>query len=196
MPDGQPILDYAPSAAAVFGWRREGAALVLTVPPLPLWRKLPWIMLPLAVGSGAVPLGALACAVVAIGYGQWGLRLVLAPVVGLATLAVGWLSWLEFKRRLRLARRPMAIRMMAEELDVTAPGASPEGRRVWPRGQVLDVAAVAAGAVPALQPYLDLWVTTADVEKAVVRFPWPRNEPMAQVEDNLRDVLGLPAVER
>jgi hypothetical protein len=71
---------------------------------------------------------------------------------------------------------------------------SPAHFQGWHRGQILDIAAVRGGAVPAFQQYLNLWITTADGERTVIRLPWPRGEPMSQVEDNLRDVLGLPRV--
>ncbi|MDB5290068.1 MAG: hypothetical protein JWL69_1309 [Phycisphaerales bacterium] len=99
-------------------------------------------------------------------------------------------------RRLLYAYReghvPTVIRVRPEGLEIDARGTVRPVRHTWPRAWITDLSVrPGTGLLAGVLPVLQLQVVLADRDVRWVAIPWRHGDPMIQVEDNLRDMLGL-----
>jgi hypothetical protein len=90
-------------------------------------------------------------------------------------------------------RLPTVIRVRPEGLEIDARGSLRPVRHTWAAGQIADVSIrVSGGLLAGFMPVLLLQLVLDDGQVCRVPIPWRHGDPMIEVEDNLRDVLGLP----
>jgi hypothetical protein len=90
-------------------------------------------------------------------------------------------------------RLPTVIRVRPEGLEIDARGSVRPVQHTWAAGQIVDISIrVGGGLLAGFRPVLMLQLMLSNGEVCRVPIPWRHGDPMIEVEDNLRDVLGLP----
>lgn len=192
MPAKPLILEYpAPPVPQHAQWHREPGQVRLTLPPPPLWRLV------LGPTLATVGMSVVAGAFVAVSVarnGRWGeggpllgVLLLLAPFLPLWFVALAALF-----RTARHGRQPTVVTVSAAGVDVDCPTLSGDSRRHWRRSQIIRLRLTAAVLLPLFHHGLRLSITGPDGEVVTVRIPWRGNEPVKELEDGLRDAVGLP----
>lgn len=197
-PPGRPVLGYAGAGAGPRGvtYDRDGAALVITIPPCPAARLLagPALWL-LAVSAGAAAAVAIAVVMTLDGWntrGADGVRLLLANALSAVAVWAWFVVLWRFVRLARYGRRPTVLRADDDRLSVASPLWFGRGRADWPRDDVADLTVRLGGAMPAVQPWLYLRLSLHGGGDVSIDLPWPPGEPTLPLEVGLRLALGLP----
>ncbi|HWE98053.1 MAG TPA: hypothetical protein VG269_29170 [Tepidisphaeraceae bacterium] len=90
-------------------------------------------------------------------------------------------------------RLPAVIRVRPDGLEIDARGSVRPVQHMWAVGQIVDVSIrVGGGLLAGFRPVLVLQLMLSNGEVCRIAIPWRNGDPMIEVEDNLRDVLGLP----
>lgn len=177
-----------PAPPSPLDWRETDAGLELSVPPGPPWRPTAWFLVLLAFQTICILLTMLMVALMPYSEGQT--VHVLLGGLALWLLCAGRALWKA--RRVRVDRRPGAVRVSARTLSVVAPPWAGGAVTAWPKDGIVDVSCQLIGVVPTLQQHLEVAVVLADgrVERASI--PWPPELDVANVTPRLRAALGVP----
>lgn len=193
MADPPRPIDYASSTTyGQIDIRREVDLLVITIPP-PVMRRtiLARIVRGVAACAG---IGATAAALTlfATTGRRWQYNTGLLVSTGVALTGVVALSLAALARITRTGTRPTFIRATAAEIELKEPRWRGTRSLRWPASDVIDVSVRERGVLPVIVRYIEFrlvlrgeWIQDVDI-------PWNGNGALAAIEDNLRDVLGLP----
>ena len=94
-------------------------------------------------------------------------------------------------RILRRGRRPTEIRTSPRHLRVVTPVNWHRGQREWPTSDIVDLSIREVGSLRALARLVELQIVLSEERVYAVIIPVRPGEPLAYIEDNLRDALGL-----
>jgi hypothetical protein len=188
-----PILGYhrvqpiAPERVIVY--QRVGDALTITILPRPFATQV--VFRTLAFLACAIPTAGIALVVLTTAPRDWTDPSMLS-CIGPVTLFFSWGTFRTLRRLIycmREGRHPAVLRASPAGLEVLAPGNVPPLALRLRRDQIMTLEVHPGGVGPSQR--LILRVTTLEDNLHFVNLPWWAGHPMIEVEDNLRDVLGL-----
>jgi hypothetical protein len=166
-------------------------SLAVTVPPLPFIRQIVY-RTALSVLLGTLT-GAFGATTILVYFTErWqDLPVVLTVLAALAVLVLAtFRAIVRLIHAARYGRQPTVIRASAGQLEIDGPGLSYWVSYRWPADSIADLEVRPAGA----RPLLFLQITFKDDTFQKIAIPWRSRQPMIELEDNLRDVLRLPAI--
>ena len=167
--------------------RREGPDLAIILAPQPFGRAMVMRTVPLGL---ALAISAIFGSVVLSASDQ-GARIWAAVFsAGFATAAVR--SFLRLVGFARNGQIPAVIRVSPAALSVHSKLLGRRGFREWPKNAISDVSLRHAGFMRGVLTQIRLQVVLHNEFAEVAYIPASGGEPLAVIEDNLRDVLGLP----
>lgn len=176
-------------------YERDGETLTITIPPPPF--STPIILSSLALLACGLPMAAITALVIsewrnARFHGEFSAFNCIAAVGSL--LALGMVRAV---RRLiywgREGRMSSVVRVDPHGLEIRATGSVRPVTHYFRRDCITELH-IHPGA--GLNPRLFLQIVTLDDQMYLASLPWCAGQPMIEVEDNLRDVLGLPPTDR
>ncbi len=186
MPEPRQIIEYARAAVARESQiRREGDELTITIPPPPFWRMT---ILALLRISTLLTLFAIAAAVFYLLDTHSAASPLIFPC---ALLPAVILTLLRITRVALAGSQPTVIR------------ASPLGLQIAPRGmtflncnwlatELIDLEVRQGGIFPLFAKNIHLRVVFTGERIESYSIPWNGSGALANIEDNLRDILALP----
>jgi hypothetical protein len=178
-------------------YERDGATLVISIPPCPTARLLLAQALWLLVATVVAVITVIIAIAAVVAYrdrsdATGGAVLLAANTIAAACVCAWFVILWRFVRLARHGRRPTVIRADDDRLSIASPLWFGRGRAEWPREDVADLAVRLGGAVPAVQQWLRLRLSLADQSVVTIEIPWPAGEPTLTLEMGLRLALGLP----
>jgi hypothetical protein len=174
--------------------RWDGPDLVIVIPPPSMGR----LMAARGIGVAAFGIISMLCLIAFLGIlnARRGLDRAVVGILALITLGVGrafvkavWSSILTARH----GRISSVLRISSISLEITTPTLKKKTPVRWDRNMIVDVGVRAGGVMPILLPYIRIQVSLIDDTADVILLPCRGNEPLATIEDNIRDVIGLPA---
>jgi len=191
MPDSPNIIEY-PSAVnpGEIQIRRDGPNLVIIIPPPALWRSL------------------LVVSVRGVGHCLFLVALILFIVAVLNTnspassvdISIAWLGipigmlWTVFRFTLTASAgtQPTTLVASAKQLEMIRPRPYFAQSRTWPAAELADISVREGRILAVLAPHVIFQVILTGDRVENFEIAWNGVGALVSIEDNLRDVLGLP----
>jgi hypothetical protein len=177
-------------------YERDGDTLTITIPPPPF--STPIILSSLALLVCGLPLAGIASFMISewrdFGFRRESAEAFYCPAAVGSLLALG-MVWAI--RRLiywiREGKWPSILRVDTQGLEIRATGSAKPVIHYFRRDRITELN-IHPGT--GWNPRLFLQIVTVEDEMYLASVPWCAGQPMIEVEDKLRDVLGLPPTER
>ena len=198
MPDGvenhrERIVEYRRPLASVskLDIRREGPDLTILIPSPVLWK---------AIFARGIPCGLFFFSAGVSAILAWETRSVTGPLVAMSLLASGaWAAagvWQMLKLIVaaRYANTPSILSASAGGLSIRVPSLRRRGQRHWNRAEITDISLRQRGFMPGLLCHIRMQVVLEEDRVSEINIPARGTEPLAVIEDNLRDALGMKLV--
>jgi hypothetical protein len=185
-----PPLEYLPAEVQpeALGLRRDGGDLVIVIAPVHPVR----LML-----AQLIPIGGLVVLILFLVFALFVASRNGADetvILGLPVVTCGVLLLVLLRRFIpvaRFGRLPAVFRASRYELLLNVPTLGRRGRKQWPTSRIADISIRHAGAFPVLLRLIRLQVSSED-QTDVVLIPSPGGESLGELENSLRDAIGLP----
>ena len=184
MPNSPQIIEYArASDAQEIRIRREGDEILIFIPAPPFWRLMTLALIRLSTLI-------LLLGVVALMFYSSNPRSIFPLVLPWILLPASILVTISFTRVALAGSQPTLIRASRHSLAI-----SPRGMAFldfkWPASELRDIGVRQTGAFPILAHNVELRLILNEDRIETYNIPWNGLGALANIEDNLRDILGL-----